>query len=182
MKRDFGLKQGDRYLPEALSGVARNHVASFDYFLDHGLADVVRCLDIIGIQPSEAKNRSSRLKLWVENVSIGRPSKEDTGIVRACDPRVFPRECRESSSTYKAPMSATIAWTFGDVGAISRRNFRIRMFPVMVASKACNLSGFSQEELISRGEEGHEMGGYFILNGIERIIRLLVQQRRHYIM
>jgi DNA-directed RNA polymerase I subunit RPA2 len=56
------------------------------------------------------------------------------------------------------------------------------MFPVMVASKACNLSGFSQEELISRGEEGHEMGGYFILNGIERIIRLLVQQRRHYIM
>ncbi len=26
------------------------------------------------------------------------------------------------------------------------------------------------------------MGGYFICNGIERIIRLLVQQRRHYIM
>ena len=27
-----------------------------------------------------------------------------------------------------------------------------------------------------------EMGGYFICNGIERIIRLLIQQRRHYIM
>ena len=26
------------------------------------------------------------------------------------------------------------------------------------------------------------MGGYFVCNGIERIIRLLVQQRRHYIM
>ena len=26
------------------------------------------------------------------------------------------------------------------------------------------------------------MGGYFLLNGIERIIRLLIQQRRHYIM
>ncbi len=27
-----------------------------------------------------------------------------------------------------------------------------------------------------------EMGGYFICNGIERIIRMLIQQRRHYIM
>ena len=26
------------------------------------------------------------------------------------------------------------------------------------------------------------MGGYFIVNGIERIIRLLINQRRHYIM
>ena len=26
------------------------------------------------------------------------------------------------------------------------------------------------------------MGGYFICNGIERIIRCLVQQRRHYVM
>ena len=31
-------------------------------------------------------------------------------------------------------------------------------------------------------EESVEMGGYFICNGIERIIRMLIQQRRHYIM
>ena len=31
-------------------------------------------------------------------------------------------------------------------------------------------------------EESTEFGGYFICNGIERIIRMLVQQRRHYIM
>jgi len=35
---------------------------------------------------------------------------------------------------------------------------------------------------VARREEAVEMGGYFICNGIERIIRLLVQQRRHYIM
>ena len=37
-------------------------------------------------------------------------------------------------------------------------------------------------QLVARKEEAVEMGGYFICNGIERIIRLLVQQRRHYIM
>lgn len=35
---------------------------------------------------------------------------------------------------------------------------------------------------MQRGEEANELGGYFIVNGIERIIRLLINTRRHYIM
>ena len=95
MKYD-GFEQETEYLPEALRGVARNHLASFDYFLDHGLSEVVRCLDNISIQPSGAQNTSSspRFKMWFENISIGRPIREDTTAVRARDPRVFPRECR----------------------------------------------------------------------------------------
>jgi DNA-directed RNA polymerase I subunit RPA2 len=31
-------------------------------------------------------------------------------------------------------------------------------------------------------EESTEFGGYFVCNGIERIIRMLILQRRHYIM
>ena len=42
--------------------------------------------------------------------------------------------------------------------------------------------GGRRAQLVARKEEAVEMGGYFICNGIERIIRLLVQQRRHYIM
>jgi len=36
--------------------------------------------------------------------------------------------------------------------------------------------------LVEEKEENTEMGGYFICNGIERIIRMLILQRRHYIM
>ena len=42
--------------------------------------------------------------------------------------------------------------------------------------------GVGDEAAVVSGEERHEVGGYFILNGIERIIRLLIQQRQHYIM
>ena len=31
-------------------------------------------------------------------------------------------------------------------------------------------------------EEGTEFGGYFVVNGIERVVRMLIQPRRHYIM
>ncbi len=41
---------------------------------------------------------------------------------------------------------------------------------------------FCRSQLVQAKEESMEMGGYFICNGIERIIRMLIQQRRHYIM
>ena len=39
-----------------------------------------------------------------------------------------------------------------------------------------------RRQLVAHKEESTEMGGYFICNGIERIIRMLIVQRRHYIM
>jgi DNA-directed RNA polymerase I subunit RPA2 len=54
--------------------------------------------------------------------------------------------------------------------------------PIMVQSKKCHLRLKSRVQLIRMGEEPDEFGGIFICNGIERIIRLLIQQRRHYIM
>src|SRR6185369_16471179 len=38
------------------------------------------------------------------------------------------------------------------------------------------------KNLIRHHEESDEMGGYFIVNGIEKIIRLLIVQRRNHVM
>ena len=52
--------------------------------------------------------------------------------------------------------------------------------PVMVRSKNCNLDGLSEEQLVERKEDMHEYGGYFIINGNERIIRMLIMNKRNY--
>jgi DNA-directed RNA polymerase beta subunit len=54
--------------------------------------------------------------------------------------------------------------------------------PIMLQSKRCHLRQKTRAQLIRMGEEPDEFGGIFLCNGIERIVRLLVQQRRHYIM
>jgi DNA-directed RNA polymerase I subunit RPA2 len=46
----------------------------------------------------------------------------------------------------------------------------------MVKSAACYLRGLSRAELVKAKEESTEFGGYFVCNGIERIIRTIVQQ------
>ncbi|KAM9316988.1 LOW QUALITY PROTEIN: DNA-directed RNA polymerase I subunit RPA2 [Gastrophryne carolinensis] len=50
----------------------------------------------------------------------------------------------------------------------------------MVKSKLCNLYGLSPKELIEHHEEQQEMGGYFIINGIEKVIRMLIMPRRNF--
>ncbi|KAJ3335411.1 hypothetical protein HDU91_002201, partial [Kappamyces sp. JEL0680] len=51
--------------------------------------------------------------------------------------------------------------------------------PVMVGSLKCHLYGKSPKELVERHEDPETFGGYFVSNGIERLIRLLIVPRRN---
>jgi len=42
--------------------------------------------------------------------------------------------------------------------------------PIMVGSNKCNMAGFSDDELIDIGEDPVDPGGYFIVNGSERVL------------
>ena len=50
----------------------------------------------------------------------------------------------------------------------------------MVASSHCHLAGKTSEELAKLKEDPNDFGGYFILNGIEKVIRMLVIPKRNY--
>ena len=50
----------------------------------------------------------------------------------------------------------------------------------MVGSEKCHLFGATPEQLITFKEDMNEVGGYFIVNGIEKAVRMLVAQRRNY--
>ena len=67
-------------------------------------------------------------------------------------------------------------------GPPQRISRRMGAIPVMLKSKACYLRHLKRSELVRLKEESTEFGGYFVCNGIERIIRMLVQTRRHYIL
>lgn len=50
----------------------------------------------------------------------------------------------------------------------------------MLKFKRCNLRGASPRKLVSLKEEASEMGGYFIVNGLERDIRPIIMPKRNY--
>jgi DNA-directed RNA polymerase I subunit RPA2 len=72
---------------------------------------------------------------------------------------------------YAGPLRAVFRVQIG--GQSMRFEKSLGDLPIMVGSKRCRLAGRSIEELVGLREEATEVGGYFIVNGIERIIRLL---------
>ncbi len=52
--------------------------------------------------------------------------------------------------------------------------------PIMVGSRACNLHGCSPQQLVAQGEHEQEWGGYFVVKGHEKILRMLSAIRKNY--
>jgi DNA-directed RNA polymerase beta subunit len=86
---------------------------------------------------------------------------------------MYPSECRIRSLTYSASLYATVARKF-DNEPEEKITMCLGQIPIMVRSKFCNLYNLNEEQLIKKKEDCFEFGGYFIVNGNERLIRMLI--------
>lgn len=77
-------------------------------------------------------------------------------------------------------MTCRIAYAVNGVRAGTIDNKSLGNVPLMVKSTFCHLYGLAPADLVRRHEEAEELGGYFIVNGIERLIRLLIVNRRNH--
>ncbi|KAJ3008597.1 hypothetical protein NUW54_g3090 [Trametes sanguinea] len=77
-------------------------------------------------------------------------------------------------------MVVKICWQVND-GPVEVEMRDCGLLPIMVRSARCNLRGMSSAELVKHHEEPEEFGGYFIINGNERLIRYLILPRRHHV-
>ncbi len=139
-----------------------HHVKSYNRFIDTGLQSVI---DEVGkIQPELDDFYIKLGKIKVKEPIV----KEADGSTR----RVYPHECRLRDRTYSAPLVL-------EMTPVEREEEReplnvvIGRLPVMLKSKICYLSGLGNEELMRVGEDPKDPGGYFIVNGTERVLVLV---------
>eukprot|EP01087_Luapelamoeba_hula_P020938 TRINITY_DN7228_c0_g1_i2.p1 TRINITY_DN7228_c0_g1~~TRINITY_DN7228_c0_g1_i2.p1 ORF type:complete len:1100 (+),score=114.71 TRINITY_DN7228_c0_g1_i2:76-3375(+) len=153
-----------------LMGLTAPHLESFDFALADGLTRAVNDLDRVPFKIKDGPN----IELWFEEMKVNKPSRDNINF----EP-YYPAECRESGQTYGAPFFATIRYSIdGKGGSIQRCMGRL---PIMVKSKHCNLFGLNPTEMVRRREEASEMGGYFIINGLEKVMRMLIAPRRNHV-
>ncbi|HJJ60095.1 MAG TPA: DNA-directed RNA polymerase subunit B'' [Methanocorpusculum sp.] len=149
--------------------VARHQLDSYNFFIEENLQRVV---DEQKIVETEIENRGKNQdKVWVElgNIRVEHP------IVREADgsqSKLFPTEARLRNLTYAAPMILEMTLHQGDkVYPVQETN--IGLMPVMIGSNACNLCGLTEAERTEQGEDPCDPGGYFIVNGTERVLMTL---------
>ncbi|KAI8846540.1 DNA-directed RNA polymerase I subunit RPA2 [Chytridium lagenaria] len=172
-----------------LAKVSAPHVDSFNSIFFHGsvggatglldlaVKDIQSKVIFDGDQSmlSQSMDGRNKIEMWIESVSVAKPVLESG---RAASP-VLPSECRERRLTYRGKIQAKLCWKVN--GGTEQTEVRTLGFmPIMVRSARCHLEGKSPSELVKAREDVSEFGGYFIVNGNERLIRLLIVPRRNH--
>ncbi|MEM2093713.1 MAG: DNA-directed RNA polymerase subunit B [Candidatus Bathyarchaeia archaeon] len=142
-------------------GLVRQHLDSYNDFIDHGIQKII---DEIGEIPIDSPEYPFKVRL--KRVEVGRPRVVE---VDGSEHPVYPMECRLRNLSYGAPLYLEVAMV-RDEYEESSEVVHIGDIPVMLKSKLCLLSNCTPEELIRLGEDPYDPGGYFIINGSERVI------------
>ena len=142
-------------------GIARQHLNSFDEFLDRGFQSIINEVGQIDIENAEYP-----YKIQLGKVKLQQPRMmELDGSIT----HITPAEARLRNVSYSAPVMME-ASVLEDGRILESRFVHIGDVPVMAKSNACILHNFSSQKLVEHGEDPQDPGGYFIINGSERVI------------
>ena len=142
-------------------GIARQHLNSFDEFVDAGLQSIIHEVEHVDIENAEYP-----YKIQLGKIKLQQPRMmELDGSIT----HVTPAEARLRNISYAAPIMME-ASVIEDGKTLESRYVHIGDMPVMVKSHGCILHSFTDQKLIDHGEDAKDPGGYFIINGSERVI------------
>lgn len=146
------------------NSLIEGNIESFNNFIKWRMQKIV---DNLGSPtPAVTPAGTEQVKIEYGKVRIGKPSvTEADGVQRL----ILPSEARLRKLTYSAPLYLEVALIMDGVER-ERREVQVGEVPVMVKSDLCPLSDMDKEELIEAGEDPYDTGGYFIINGTERVI------------
>jgi DNA-directed RNA polymerase subunit B len=142
-------------------GLEKQHIDSYNDFIDRGLQAVV---DEVGAIPIETEEYS--LKIRLGKIEIGSPRVIE---VDGSERQIYPMEARIRNLTYASPLHLEMTPIIGNREGASEMVY-IGDFPVMLKSKICPTSRLTSDEVKSKGEDPLDPGGYFIVNGSERVV------------
>jgi len=145
--------------------VAEHHRESFNNFLEHGMQRVVDEQETIDTDIGE-KEDEEEVYVRLGRVSVGKPVVQEAD---GSEELLYPQEARLRNITYSAPMEMEMQIVEGEYEYEPTTTY-IGDLPIMMRSEACNLDGLSEEDIIKQGEDPADPGGYFIVNGSERVL------------
>lgn len=147
---------------------SRHHIESFNYLLDKGLEIICRNLKPLEFMLPGQNIMNESVKVSFDAIMPGSPS-------------LHPYECRLTGGSYSIPLFATVKITVDD-GPATLKSFPIGEIPLMLQSNRCFLRTATSKDipLHTLNEDDFEPGGYFIVNGLEKILRTIVVPRKNF--
>lgn len=139
-------------------------IESFNKFVEVELQKII--IENNDIEPTIIPSNIDDFKIRFDNISVAKPEiTEADGSKR----QIFPTEARIRKISYSAPVFIEVS---AHINGVQRESFKTQIgsLPIMLKSKYCHLDGLKKEDLIAKGEDPGDPGGYFIINGTEKTL------------
>jgi DNA-directed RNA polymerase beta subunit len=141
-----------------------SNIESFNILIEKELNDIIEENKII--EPTIIPQNIDSFKIRFDKIWVTKPEiTEADGSKR----NIYPSEARLRKISYSAPIYVEVSAHINDVQRESLTT-QIGNMPIMLKSNNCHLSKLSREELIQKGEDPDDPGGYFIINGTEKVL------------
>ena len=151
-----------KYLEE--QSLVDANLESFNNFIEFELQKVIE--ENREIEPTIIPHNVDEFKIKLDKIWVQKPEiTEADGSKR----RIMPMESRLRKITYAAPCFIEVS---AHINGVQRETLttQIGSIPIMLKSKFCHLYKLSRDDLIKEGEDPDEPGGYFIINGTEKVL------------
>src|SRR3989344_8968830 len=148
----------EKYLKE--HSPVESNIVSFNNFIE------VRMQQIVNDLNESISNEEVEIKLG--RIRMGKPNViEADGSISL----ITPTEARLRNLTYSTPVFLEISIKQGQNA--ESHEVEIGRIPIMVKSKVCNTFGMSEKEMEEHYIDPLDPGGYFVINGNERVMVLI---------
>jgi DNA-directed RNA polymerase III subunit RPC2 len=146
---------------------AFRHIDSYNFFVDHEIKEIVKANRMI------RSDASSTFFVEFLDIRVEKPDRADFNEFRVAN-EITPMECRLRDMTYSAKVVVDVAY-LREKTRVVRRNVELARMPIMLRSNKCRLHGANNAKMELMNECPLDPGGYFIVNGTEKVI--LVQEQ-----
>lgn len=147
-----------------VKGLVKQHIDSFNYFVETDLKKIIKANERV------VSDVDPKFFLRYTDIRVGTPQRMDI----ESNAEITPNECRLRDLTYAAPIFVDIEYVRGKQ-IVRRAGNCIGRMPIMLRSSKCVLTGKNESEMGRLNECPLDPGGYFVVNGTEKVI--LVQEQ-----
>ena len=142
-----------------VKGLVKQHLDSYNYFVDVDLKKIIKANELV------LSDVDPEFYVKYLDIRVGHKSTSKPGVKEVILP---PHECRLRDLTYSAPIYVDVEYTRGRK-IIRHNDLEIGRMPVMLRSNKCMLEGMSEASMAQVEECPLDPGGYFVVNGTERL-------------
>ena len=154
------------FLKDTLNPMVRHHLDSYSDFLDIKIPRFIQAMN--PFKRSLEDGRQIRIFIGGKDGKVKYVSPVDEE-----DIAILPHACRLENKTYTFEIRADILVEYEYSDEVQTKSFSdilIGRIPLLLKSSICYLRPMLPDQLYEAGECRFELGGYFIINGQERVL------------